>query len=907
MATREHAVVGRDVELAVIDDFLALPGEGALVLEGEPGMGKTTLWLEAVARAEQRDCLVLRAQPAESETRLSYAALADLVGPEYDRVRDELPEPQQRALDAALLRTAGSANSRTVGSALVSVLAALTLDTLVLVAIDDGQWLDRASARALEFAARRLPPGVKLLMAQRPGADVVDPGEPVERVTLGPLSLGALHHVLRTNLGSAPSRPTLIRIVETSGGNPFFALAIARALPESEDARAPLPIPPSLQQLVAGRLARLSPAAREAALVASALSRPTVRTIDNALGLAEAEEAGVLTVARDRVRFTHPLLASAVYGSAHGTQLLELHRRLADVADDPEERAQHLALCTTEADEAVAAELEAAAASAARRGAQDAAADLYDAASSLTPAAEDAARARTARGQGGRAPRDRRSGDRTGTGGARRRDGAPGADAGRRSARAESDCVGQAGRRTRAARLPPARARRRRQDRQLSGMIQAKLGMYSDEDHVQALEHSEAAVSLLDEDADPGLLAYTLLTLLFYGAQTGRGIDEGLLQRALELEGRAGRDAERSSLVLIWYQCTDAHEAARARHRLEDEWYRDRGEEIWVAEKRAHLALVESRAGNWALARELIEQSYAELEPIGLQGPLAMPLWTRARFDAQEGRTEAARAALQPLLEIRSSRPGSAWFATFPLEALGFIDLVEGDFAGADRAFAELDNLLESIGVSVPFAVRSDADHVEAAVGLGDLERASRILDRFERRASSAPRIWTSLTLPRARALIAAAEGDPERALTLLDDVHGGSTLPFEHARNILLRGSLQRRLKQKRAAALSLSEAIEIFDRLGAPDWSRRARDELGRVGLRRAIRCGDPDELTETERRIAELAATGLTNREVAQAAFVSPKTVEANLARVYRKLGIRSRAELGAAMAGDGGTKT
>ena len=158
MATREHAVVGRDVELAAIDNFLAQPGERALVLEGEAGIGKTTLWLEAVARAEERDFLVLRAQPAESETRLSYAALADLVGPEYDRVRDELPEPQQRALDAALLRTAGSTNSRTVGSALISVLAALARDGLVLLAIDDAQWLDRASARALEFAARRLPP-----------------------------------------------------------------------------------------------------------------------------------------------------------------------------------------------------------------------------------------------------------------------------------------------------------------------------------------------------------------------------------------------------------------------------------------------------------------------------------------------------------------------------------------------------------------------------------------------------------------------------------------------------------------------------------------------------------------------------------------------------------------------------
>ena len=130
------------------------------MLEGEPGMGKTTLWLEAVARAEERDFLVLRAQPAESETRLSYAALADLVGPEYDRVRDELPEPQQRALDAALLRTAGSANSRTVGSALVSVLAALTRDTLVLArdrrrAMARPRLGSRARVRRQTAAARR--------------------------------------------------------------------------------------------------------------------------------------------------------------------------------------------------------------------------------------------------------------------------------------------------------------------------------------------------------------------------------------------------------------------------------------------------------------------------------------------------------------------------------------------------------------------------------------------------------------------------------------------------------------------------------------------------------------------------------------------------------------------------------
>ena len=142
-----------------------------------------------------------------------------------------------------------------------------------------------------------------------------------------------------------------------------------------------------------------------------------------------------------------------------------------------------------------------------------------------------------------------------------------------------------------------------------------------------------------------------------------------------------------------------------------------------------------------------------------------------------------------------------------------------------------------------------------------------------------------------------AAEGEVAAALAALDelDVDAASKLPFDLGWTLLVQGRLQRRVKQRRAAADALGEALAIFERLGAPTWAEQARAELGRVGLRRA-----PDELTATERRVAELAAAGLTNREVASAAFMSPKTVEANLARVYRKLGIRSRAELGARMA-------
>ena len=166
-----------------------------------------------------------------------------------------------------------------------------------------------------------------------------------------------------------------------------------------------------------------------------------------------------------------------------------------------------------------------------------------------------------------------------------------------------------------------------------------------------------------------------------------------------------------------------------------------------------------------------------------------------------------------------------------------------------------------------------------------------------EERERSFPRLWISVTLPRTRALVLAAEGDVVAALAAFDelDVDEAANLPFDHAWNRLVQGRLHRRVKQRRAAADTLGEALAIFERLGAPMWAEQARAELGRVGLRRA-----PTELTPTERRVAELAATGMTNREVASAAFMSPKTVEANLARVYRKLGIASRAELGARMA-------
>jgi DNA-binding CsgD family transcriptional regulator len=195
--------------------------------------------------------------------------------------------------------------------------------------------------------------------------------------------------------------------------------------------------------------------------------------------------------------------------------------------------------------------------------------------------------------------------------------------------------------------------------------------------------------------------------------------------------------------------------------------------------------------------------------------------------------------------------------------------------------------------VEIP-GIRSEQVHIESLLALGQLERAREILAGLEARGRSFPRLWITVTLPRARALVAAGEGDLASAIGEMAGVDSSAArlLPFEHGRNLLVYGRLLRRAKQRRAAAGALTEALAVFEQLGAPTWSAEARSELDRIGLRRA-----PQHLTATERRVVELAARGMTNREVAAALFISPKTVEANLARAYGKLRINSRAELGA----------
>jgi len=282
-----------------------------------------------------------------------------------------------------------------------------------------------------------------------------------------------------------------------------------------------------------------------------------------------------------------------------------------------------------------------------------------------------------------------------------------------------------------------------------------------------------------------------------------------------------------------------------------------------------------------------------------VSGRFAYPFAWRSLMDVHRGRLDRARSTLRPLV-AEAVGGEKSWWAAQLLGVQGVVEFVAGDPREADRVLSQMRLLLEQIGMKDGLLDRTEPIHAELLVQLGQIDRAREVVVRLEDRGRAFPRPWIDVTLPRTRAIVTAADGDIPAAIEILNafDLSGAQMLPLEVGFNWLAKARLLRRAKQRRAAAHALGEAVAIFERLGAVTWVERARDELGLLGPRRRA----PDELTATELRVAELAATGITNREIARAAFMSEKTVEAHMARVYRKLGIRSRAQLGARMAGN-----
>jgi DNA-binding CsgD family transcriptional regulator len=225
---------------------------------------------------------------------------------------------------------------------------------------------------------------------------------------------------------------------------------------------------------------------------------------------------------------------------------------------------------------------------------------------------------------------------------------------------------------------------------------------------------------------------------------------------------------------------------------------------------------------------------------------------------------------------------------------LGFVALCRDDPVEADRQLSRADGIMQAAGAAEPARHRFHGDNVEAVAAIGDLDRAVGLVERLERRAEVAPYPWLVAVASRSRAIVSMAQGDLQTSAAAFERalaVHAELPMPFERARTLLWQGRALRRNKEKLAARAALTEAEQIFTQLGASSWAARAASELRRLGLQR----GTIGELTPTEERIARLVASGMTNKEVAAATFVTVKTVEANLGRIYRKLGVRSRRSL------------
>jgi tetratricopeptide (TPR) repeat protein len=701
--------------------------------------------------------------------------------------------------------------------------------------VDDVQWLDSASAETLAFALRRLPPKVGVLLAHRvePGQELplglarALPEDRLLRIAPRPLSLAALHHMVKSRLSTSFPRPLLARLADASGGNPFYALEMARALAPVGDLKPaqPLPVPRDLEELVVSRIQTLSPPARQLALAAAATSQPTRSVLASALdadadfgaALLEAEEARVLTSENDRIRFEHPLLASVIYRSASAERRRQLHKRLALVVSDPEERARHLALCTTEPDAEVAAELEAGAALAARRGAPEAAAELFSAAKRLTPPARE--EELTSRGLG-EARALLAAGDVDGA----RKIAGEAARAGAAGVRAEAelllgdlDWVGGswAGATEHLENALAAEP----EDPALAARAYPKLVNYTTHAPTKLIVRAERALAALSPERVPAAVASVSFDLYWAEILLGHGARRELFEQWKELEDRAGPDAPKSVIPLIYFHSIDDFESARNRHAVEAEWYRVRGEEGWAAERHAHLGFVEFRAGRWDLAERLVEELCTAIAQVERPGPWTTLFRLRSFVDAGRGRTGRARTTMLPLIEEANRSGRTVWEALF-LSTLAFVEFAEDDHAAVDATLTRMYRCTEDVGIRDLAPDRSEPLHVESLIALGEIERAKDALARLEKRGRVFPRLLIDVTLPRTHAIVLAAEGQLDKAFAALDalDDAAAAKLPFDLAWTLLVRGRLHRRAKQRHASAETLRTALKQFEQLGAP-----------------------------------------------------------------------------------------
>jgi DNA-binding CsgD family transcriptional regulator/tetratricopeptide (TPR) repeat protein len=893
----------------------ALSEPAGMVVEGEAGIGKTTFLWNVAETAAAEGFRILSTAGALTEARYAYAAVAGLLDTVDAGVLAGLPAVQRTALERVLLLAGDGppTNERTVATAFLSVLQHLGVDAPVLVVVDDAQWLDTSSQVVFGYAARRLAGRVGVLASIRIGEPrrselpswlkLARP-DSTARIRVRPLTLGGVHALISKHLGHTLPRPMITRIHEVSGGNPFFALELARSVAD-QPSRGVVDLPDSLAVLVRQRIGRPDDELSAVLLATSCAALPTVErvsraidlTVDRVVEVVESVEAsGVVELEGNKVRFCHPLFASGVYTGASPPQRRAMHRKLADTVEEPELKARHLALAATTGDPAMLEALDRAADVTSAQGAPAVAAELLELAIKL------------------------------------------GGDTTLRRIRAaeqhfRSGALGQARSRLQSTidRLPANSSLRcaalmmlaavtGHDDSIVSAVAALTQAVDTAEDpalqlHARLLlapavglsgqmqacvDHARIAIADAERLGAAGLLSQALAIWVLVSFMYGLGFDQQSLRKALELEDpdtAAAATFRASAVAAVVNGWAGELDSARLQINSLQQRLLQSGTEIDIVWAANEAAMINIYLGRYDEAAALADDAMQRAEQMGGRH-LLVGLWaSQAMTAAYAGRELDARNAARSAIETARST-GALFQITTPTAALGFLEVSLGDYSAAVAALQPLISSFDPTHGTEIVVGGYLPDAVEALTALGRADEAEPLAAALEYNGAHHDRPWMLAVGARCRSHLLAARGEleaAERAAHEAIDHHRRLPMPFEKARTQLLLGQLQRRRRRKQAAEVTLRDARETLGRLGTPLWVKRAEVEIERLNVPVADGVG----LTAAERRVAELAAGGRSNKEIAAELFIAPKTVEMNLSSVYRKLGIRSRAGLSTAL--------
>jgi DNA-binding CsgD family transcriptional regulator len=910
------SIIGREHELGAARQFLNDIGDGpgSLVLDGVAGIGKTAIWNQIVRDARASGVAVRSSRCSESDAGWAFAGVGDLLDGLDKAMLHQLPHVQRQALSAALLLSDGAAapaGDHVVGVAVLGVLRALSRSRPLLLALDDIQWLDKSSRMVLSFALRRLmDEPIRLIASCRSGVlsedEAADLGVRGERVNVGPVSIGVLQRIIQSQLDKSFSRPTLIRLHQATGGNPMMCLEMARALQSrgrEPEVGEPLPVPADFRVLVTERLKGVSEQARGLLLVTAALAHPTVDAVTTAWGdpasatraLAEAVKAGLLEYDGERIHFCHPLIASIPYEDLAPIARRRLHEQLAAAVSDPEEHARHAALGSLQKSALVADALDIAAQRARNRGSVAGAAELAELAVHRTPVDDpdallqrtvDAAEYRFRLGDTVRA----RTVLTAGLDAA-----APGPLRVRGLLLAATIASWEFGDAT-VADLCAQAMTEAGDDALLRARCHATLAENSPSGATEDLFHAERAVDLLENMSAPpaDLLATALANVALHGCRLGRGLAVTTLERAdaLQAAGPPVPVSDRAALALGMYlKVVDQFDESRTWLQKIQTAAADEGDDSALPTIVGHLATLECWSGRYELALTYASEGRERAASTGLRTPMAAS--SHVLTLAHLGRLDEARALGEADLAA-DELLGFVSATALHLRSLGLTELMAGNTqTAAEHLRRALRVSVHDVGIREPAILRIHADAVAALVSLGHLDEAQLFTAELDASTDANHLPWSTALGGRCHALLAAAIGDLPTALAFLEVAlvdHQLLPMPFEEAGTRMLFGNVLRRSGHRSDARRHLSAAAAAFLSLGAPIQAEQARLELASLGGRTAS-----GELTPTEERIAALVGAGRTNSEVAAALFLSVRTVESHLSRIYRKLGLRSRTEL------------